>query len=160
MLTATNSSKIDISKEKTTKFIAELFAKNLKDQSTLFLYGEIGVGKTTFVKFLINFLQKNFNKTLTEIPSPTFNIVNEYEINNIIIQHYDLYRIKDKKEIFNLGILENINYQIRIIEWPGLLEEFKIKNIFNLKFEYDEDMKKRFLTVSPNPNNNFLDELK
>ncbi len=74
---ATNSGIIDISTEILTKDIAEKISTQLKKNQIIFLYGEIGVGKTTFVRYLINKLQKDKNINITEVTSPTFNILNE-----------------------------------------------------------------------------------
>tara|TARA_B100001250_G_scaffold264249_1_gene227809 strand:- start:1280 stop:1762 length:483 start_codon:yes stop_codon:yes gene_type:complete len=160
MLTATKSSRINISEEKKTKYIAEIFSKNIEVGNFLFFNGELGVGKTTFIKHLINFLQKKNKQSITEIPSPTFNLVNEYQLNSLIIKHYDLYRINDEKELKSLGFFEDNAYQITLIEWPEIIKNYKIKNIINLNFEYDEDYNKRFLTISSNIKINFLDEFK
>ena len=59
----------------------------------------MGVGKTTFVRYLINQFQKDKNINITEVTSPTFNLLNEYEINDLVIKHYDLFRLKDESEI-------------------------------------------------------------
>ena len=160
MLIATKSSRINISKEGKTKSIAEVFSKNIKLGDILFLNGELGVGKTTFVKYLINFLQKKNNQIITEIPSPTFNLINEYHLDSIIIKHYDLYRIIDERELDNLGIFENINDQITLIEWPDIIKNYKIENKIELFFEYDADYKKRFISVSSTSNISFLNEFK
>ena len=160
MLTATKSSRINISEEKKTKYIAEIFSKNIEVGNFLFFNGELGVGKTTFIKHLINFLQKKNKQSITEIPSPTFNLVNEYQLNSLIIKHYDLYRINDEKELKSLGFFEDNADQITLIEWPEIIKNYKIKNIINLNFEYDEDYNKRFLTISSNIKINFLDEFK
>ncbi|MDB2527779.1 tRNA (adenosine(37)-N6)-threonylcarbamoyltransferase complex ATPase subunit type 1 TsaE, partial [Candidatus Pelagibacter bacterium] len=109
---ATNSEKIDISSEVKTAELAKNFTKILEKGDVVFLYGEIGVGKTTFIKHLINALQKKSNLQLTEITSPTFNIVNEYDIGNLNIKHYDLFRLTDNKELENIGLLENYNEHI------------------------------------------------
>ena len=82
---ATSSGIIDISTEKLTKDIAEKISAKLKKNQIIFLYGEIGVGKTTFVKHLINKLQKDKKINITEVTSPTFNILNEYQIGDIKI---------------------------------------------------------------------------
>ena len=160
MLIATKSSRINISEENKTKFIAKVFAKNIKVGDVLFLIGELGVGKTTFIKFLINFFQINKNHSVTEIPSPTFNLINEYQIDSLILKHYDLYRIKNEKELNSIGIFEDNSEQITLIEWPEIIKNHKIKNIVYLHFEYDEDYKNRYLTISSNNKINFLDEFK
>ena len=155
---ATKSSRINISKESKTKSIAEIFSKNLISGDTLLLNGELGVGKTTFVKYLINSFQFNFNQSITEIPSPTFNLVNEYHLETLIIKHYDLYRINNEDDLKNLGIFENNIDQIRLIEWPKIIKNHKIENIIDLSFEYDEHYKERFLTLSSINKISFLDE--
>ena len=157
---ATKSSRINISDEKKTKLIAEIFSKNIKSGDTLLFSGELGVGKTTFIKYLINFLQLIFNQSITEIPSPTFNLVNEYQLEKLIIKHCDLYRINDEKELDNLGIFENNIDQIILIEWPKIIKHYKLKNAIDLFFEYDEDYNKRFLTLSSTNNISYLNEFK
>ena len=146
---ATKSSKLDISKEIITKKIAEKIANKVKKNTTLLFYGDIGIGKTTFIRYLINYLQIKNNLEITEIPSPTFNITNEYKINSLIIRHFDLYRIKDKKELNNIGINENTEDYARLIEWPEILGE-NLDSTFRLKFEYDEKLENRYLIISNN----------
>ena len=160
MLTATRSGKINISEESKTKFVAELFSKNIKKGDILYFYGPVGVGKSTFIKFFINFLQKKNNINLTEVPSPTFNMINEYQVGSLQIKHCDLYRVKDVKEIANLGIFENIFDYITLVEWPEILKSSKPKNIIELFFEYNDNYNKRILSVSSNRNINFLNEIK
>ena len=159
MLIATKSSRINISEEKKTKAIAKIFAKSIKSGDVLFFKGELGVGKTTFIKYLINFLQEDKKYPITEIPSPTFNLVNEYQIDSLILKHYDLYRINNEKELNSIGIFEDNFEQITLIEWPDIIKQNKIKNIINLHFEYDKDYNNRFLNVSSDNKIIFLDEL-
>ena len=147
MLIATRSSKIDISKESSTAKFARKFSKVLKVGDVVLLHGEIGAGKTTFIRYLINSLEKKNKVKLGEITSPTFSILNEYEIKNITIRHYDLFRIKDSDEIKNIGIYENIHDFITFIEWPGKIEK-KIKKKYNLYFKYNSKLNMRSLEVS------------
>ncbi len=160
MLTATKSSRINISEEGKTRSVAEIFSKNIKTGNIIFFKGELGVGKTTFIKYLINFLQKKNNQPITEIPSPTFNLVNEYNLEKLVIKHYDLYRINNEKELINLSIFEDISDQITLIEWPEKINNHKKNNIIDLTFEYDEEYKKRFLTISSSNKVSFIDEFK
>ena len=120
---ATKSSKIDISSEQKTEIISKKFSKYLKKGDIIFLFGEIGVGKTTFIKYLINHLQIKNNLIKTEVPSPTFNILNEYEINGLVIHHYDLFKLKDSNEIKNIGLFENYSSIITFVEWPEIIEK-------------------------------------
>ena len=145
MLTATKSSRINISEEIKTKSIAEIFSNNIKVGDTIFLRGELGVGKTTFIRYLINFLQRQNNQSITEISSPTFNLVHEYQLGSLVIKHYDLYRINDEKELANIGIYEDNPDEITLIEWPEKMKKYKTNNILDLNFEYGDEYKKDFL---------------
>ena len=146
MRIATKSSKIDISSEKKTEIISKKFSKYVKKGNIIFLFGEIGVGKTTFVKYLINHLQTKNNLIQTEVPSPTFNIVNEYEINDLVVQHYDLFRLKDSNEIKNIGLFENYNDILTLIEWPEKIID-KPKKKYELYFKYEHKSEKRFISI-------------
>ena len=159
MLTATKGGKINISEEKDTKSVAEKFSKLIKQGDFILLSGNLGVGKTTFIKFLINSLQKANKQKISEVTSPTFNITNEYQIKKTLIKHYDLYRIKNKKELYNLGIQENLNDQITLVEWPKIIKKIKVKNSINLTFEYKKNYTERYLSII-SKNKKILNEFK
>jgi len=146
MLIATNSEKIDISLEDKTSELAKSFSRTLQKGDVVYFHGEIGVGKTTFIKNLINNLQQLNKINLTEVTSPTFNLVNEYDVGNFIIQHYDLYRLTDYSEIKNIGLFENKEEIVTLIEWPEKISE-TIENKIDLFFEYSDDLNKRYLTI-------------
>ena len=112
----------------------------------LFLFGEIGVGKTTFARQLINVFELKNNIKKSEVPSPTFNILFEYELKDFIIKHYDLYRLKNEKEIKNLELFEIEEKNITLIEWPELIKN-KPTNRIDLFFKYTKDMKQRVLDI-------------
>ena len=101
-------------------------SKKVADQLTkndcIFLIGDIGVGKTTFSRYLINYLQEKNREKITEVLSPTFNLLYEYDLNDVKIMHYDLYRIVDKSELRNIGIFSDKQETIKIIEWPQLID--------------------------------------
>ena len=159
MHTATKSSKIDISLEKNTEFISKKFSNYIKKGDIIFFYGEIGVGKTTFIKYLINNLQNKNKLNLTEIPSPTFNIVNEYKIDGIIINHYDLFKLKDSKELNNIGLFENNSEVLTFVEWPEIILN-KPKNIIELFFSYENDFKERKLEIFSEYRKEIINEFK
>jgi tRNA threonylcarbamoyladenosine biosynthesis protein TsaE len=144
---ATKSGKIEISKEIETAELAKKLTKIIKKGDVVFFYGEIGVGKTTFIRHLINNFQINNNLTLTEVTSPTFNIVNEYEVNDLVIQHFDLFRLKNENETKNIGLLENSSKIITLIEWPKIIKKKPI-NVIELYFEYGKDLETRFLSIN------------
>ena len=104
------------------QLISKKIADKISEKDCIFLIGEIGVGKTTFTRSLINYFQKKEGVEQTQVLSPTFNLLYEYDIKKIKVMHYDLYRIKNTKELNQLGIFnENIN-SIKIIEWPQFIE--------------------------------------
>ena len=143
---ATKSDKIELSSEKKTQEFAVNFSKRLKAGDSIFLHGEIGVGKTTFVRYLVNTFQKENELELTEVTSPTFNLLNEYQINQIKINHYDLFRIKSNRDIKNLDLFEDNNSSITLIEWPEIIEN-KPKNLIELFFEYEKDHLSRSVQI-------------
>ena len=108
----------------------------------------MGVGKTTFVKYLINKLQKNKNLKLTEVTSPTFNLLNEYQVNNILIKHYDLFRLKDKSEITNLDLFEIDKNSITLIEWPQLIKKEQLTKTIELTFLYENELNNRSVKIN------------
>ena len=143
---ATNSEKIDISLEVNTAELAKKFSQILKRGDVVFLYGEIGVGKTTFIRHLINNFQKKNNLKITEVTSPTFNLVNEYDVWNFIIQHYDLFRLKSSQEIDNIGLFENYEKILTLVEWPEKIDKI-IKNKISLFFEYGKKNNQRTVNI-------------
>ncbi len=144
---AIKDSKIDITSEKLTKELAKEFTKYLKGGEFIFLYGEIGVGKTTFVKYFINEYQKINNLIQTEITSPTFSLLNEYHVNDIRIKHYDLFRINSKEDINNLDIFEKDNKLITLIEWPQLIADKQDIKFITLSFNYLNDLNNRTVDI-------------
>jgi tRNA threonylcarbamoyladenosine biosynthesis protein TsaE len=112
---AIKNSKIDISSEEITKELAKDFSNYLKGGEVIFLYGEMGVGKTTFVKHLINQLQIEKKLPTTEVTSPTFNLLNEYELDDLVIKHYDLFRLKDESEVKNLDLFDKLFFFLNLV---------------------------------------------
>ena len=143
---ATNSDIIDLSSEKNTEELANKILKKIQIGHIIFLYGEMGVGKTTFIRYLINGLQKKNKLKLSQVTSPTFNLLNEYQINEVKINHYDLFRLKSPIELENLDIFSDIKNVITLIEWPQIIEK-KPKNLIELTFEYKDDHKRRSVQI-------------
>ena len=144
---AIKDSTIDITSEKLTKELAKEFTKYLKGGEFVFLYGEMGVGKTTFVKYFVNEYQKINNLTQTEITSPTFSLLNEYQVKDIRIKHYDLFRINRKEDINNLDIFEKDNKLITLIEWPQLIADKQDIKFITLTFNYLNQLNDRTVDI-------------
>jgi len=124
--------------------ITKKVLSKLSNTDCIFLYGELGSGKTTFTRSLINGFQAKYKVAKTEVPSPTFNLLYEYEIKSIKIMHYDLYRLADKKEVDQLGIFENTKNVIKIVEWPEKIKKI-IENRLEITFSYEININDRNL---------------
>tara|TARA_B100000575_G_scaffold80791_1_gene63440 strand:+ start:209 stop:658 length:450 start_codon:yes stop_codon:yes gene_type:complete len=144
---AIKDSKINITSEKSTKKLAQKFVKYLKGGEFIFLYGDIGVGKTTFVKYFINQYQILSNLPKTEITSPTFSLLNEYQVKDVRIKHYDLFRIKNKEETKNLDIFEKDIKIITFVEWPQLINDKQNVKSIDLTFTYLNDLNDRIVEI-------------
>ena len=129
--------------------IADKIKKILLPGDVVFLHGEIGVGKTTFARLLINGFENEKKLKKSQVLSPTFNIVFEYEIKEFTIKHFDLYRLKNSNDIKNVGLFENLEQSITLIEWPELIIN-KPENRFDLFFKYAEDYNERSLIIKTN----------
>ena len=120
-----------------TQNFSKNISKIISAGDIIFLYGEIGVGKTTFVRFFINYIESKNGIKNSDVLSPTFNIVYDYDVGNIKILHYDLYRLKNYKDISQLGMFETSNDSIKIVEWPELIES-KPKDRVDIQFQYSK----------------------
>ena len=129
--------------------ISNKIKKILSPGDVIFLHGEIGVGKTTFARLLINNYESEKKLKKSEVLSPTFNIVFEYDIKEFTIKHFDLYRLKNERDIQNIGLYENSEHSIILIEWPELIKK-KPSNRIDIFFEYMEDMNERSLIIKTN----------
>ena len=123
---------------------SEKVADYLKEKDSILLFGEIGVGKTTFTRYLINYLQKKEGSDATEVLSPTFNLLYEYDLKKYKIMHYDLYRLKNEKELDNLGIFQEKENTIKIIEWPSLIK-IPVFNKLEIYLDYSKNENERKL---------------
>jgi tRNA threonylcarbamoyladenosine biosynthesis protein TsaE len=126
--------------------VAKQLLKNISTK-TILLYGDMGVGKTTLIKYIVKVIGSH-----DEVSSPTFSIVNEYESKNDLIYHFDLYRIKDLEEAYNFGI-EDYLYSNKwvIIEWPNIIESIVPKQFDRIDLELNAD-NSRTLKLNYKPN--------
>ena len=128
------------------KQISKKISQKLKDGDCVFLIGEIGVGKTTLTRHLINNIQSQKRLKETEVLSPTFNLLYEYEIKDLKIMHYDLYRIKKTEELEHLGIFSENEKTIKIVEWPDLIKT-PLNNKLEIHLEYGKSDNERKMNI-------------
>ena len=138
---------MNLNSTKDTKSLSVKISKIIAAGDIIFLYGNIGVGKTTFVRFLINNLEIENRIKKSDVLSPTFNIVYDYDIGDIKILHYDLYRLKNYKDILQLGMFETSHNCIKIIEWPELIDS-KPKDRIDILFQYSKLMDYRTVKIN------------
>lgn len=119
--------------DKLCENLSQLFSST----NILLLEGEMGSGKTTFVKSLLKHLECK-----DEVNSPTYAIVNEYQTKEFVVYHFDLHRLKDEEELLNIGFEEYLNKGICIIEWPQIAESFIDEYIRIKLFKIDENTRK------------------
>ena len=131
---------------KDTQNLSSKISKIVNSGDIIFLYGEIGAGKTTFVRFFINYLESKNGIKNSDVLSPTFNIVYDYDIGNIRILHYDLYRLKNYKDISQLGMFETSQDNLIIIEWPEMIKS-KPKDRIDILFQYSKLMNSRKVKI-------------
>ena len=119
------------------KKFCEDVSLHLKKGDIICLLGDLGSGKTTFSRYLINSIYKNQNKEPpTVIKSPSFPILLTYELNNFEIYHYDLYRVSKSSELNHLNLFEELSNSITLVEWPEIIfDSFKNYNYFSIKFD-------------------------
>ena len=116
--------------------LSKEFAKKIKISEIVLFKGDLGSGKTTFIRSIINNIYLlNKKKRPTKIPSPSFPILQIYSLNNFSIYHYDFFRVKKVNEINEIGFEENIIGNITFIEWPELV----ISKIYDYKY-YEVDI--------------------
>ena len=128
------------------KQISKKISQKLKNGDCVFLIGEIGVGKTTLTRHLINNIQSQKRLKETEVLSPTFNLLYEYEIKDLKIMHYDLYRIKKAEELEHLGIFSENEKTIKIVEWPDLIKT-PLTNKLEVHLEYGKNDNERKMNI-------------
>jgi len=129
------------------KILIKKISNKLKIGNVIYLRGELGAGKTAVTKILIQNLFKKYKKKEPIVTSPTFNIVQYYLINKqLIIAHYDLYRLKKSSDINNIGLYDLEDKMISIIEWPELIKK-KHKNRIEIKLSYTKKSNERNVSI-------------
>ena len=119
---------IYLSNQEDTKKFATNLAKHAEVGDIITLRGDLGAGKTSFAQY---FIQAIAGENI-EVTSPTFNLVHLHQLKSVTIWHFDLYRLTDKKEIYELGIEDAMHEGITLIEWPEIISNILPKNRLDL----------------------------
>ena len=132
-------------------FMAEMFAKLLKLSDTLLLSGDVGSGKTFFARGVIQEMMRNQSILVEEIPSPTFTIVQTYDLLCPPVWHLDCYRLSNANEIIELGLEDAFETGICLIEWPNKMGAFKPQRNISITFDQIEtDYDNRAISIELN----------
>lgn len=123
-------------KEDDTKKLAIQFAKIAKKGDVFALYGTLGVGKSCFSRYFIERLTN-----ITDVPSPTFTLVQTYEADEFDIYHYDMYRLKTPEEAYELGVEEAFYTGVNLVEWPEKIAYILPKNIWKINISIENDVR-------------------
>jgi len=121
-----------------TAALATAFAPLLSVGNTILLNGSVGAGKTHFARALISTCLNDIN-ALEDIPSPTFTLVQTYELNHVDIWHADLYRLTSLSEVYELGLDTAFEDAICLLEWSNRLGEMLPKNALTLNLNITEE---------------------
>ena len=112
------------------------------NKGVIFLKGELGSGKTTFVQKYLK-----YKYAFTNTSSPTFGLVNTYPINDIMIYHYDLYRIIKPAELNDIGFYDNLESNaLHFIEWPEIIPKQISKP--NIIINFQSLSKERIISIN------------
>ena len=133
--------KINLDNLRETEKLAQNIAKRIKPKTFISLRGKLGVGKTTLASLIIN----NLSQKKIRVLSPTFSLVNIYDLKNIKVWHYDLFRLKNKTEIFELDF-ELALLDCVIVEWPEIITEYLPNKRIDIYLDEDESFL-RYATV-------------
>ncbi len=137
--------KIEINSEQQMREFASNFAEGLQKGDIVLLYGDLGVGKTVFCRSLIKALCGDN----TEVPSPTFTLVQLYDYDGSNIWHFDLYRLSDPSEVYELGWEEALSEGIVLVEWPERLGKMIPNGAISVSISVlDKDPNARDIEVS------------
>ena len=126
--------KFTVYTQQETEAVAKRFGKLVHVDACFALYGDLGAGKTTFSKYLI----QSLNPKIKDVTSPTFNIIQTYPSDISEIWHVDCYRLKSKEEAYELGLQEAIGQFITIIEWPEIIEDLLPDNAVRIYFKFED----------------------
>ncbi|MFV0431546.1 MAG: tRNA (adenosine(37)-N6)-threonylcarbamoyltransferase complex ATPase subunit type 1 TsaE [Alphaproteobacteria bacterium] len=132
--------------EEQTIEIASEFAKTLQKGDCVAFFATLGMGKSVFCRSIIQSLMTE----IEHVPSPTFTLVQTYQNNQTEIWHFDLYRLEEPEEVFELGLEEALNNAISLIEWPQNMGSFLPQNAIKIYIESGDKPNERIIKINSN----------
>ncbi len=131
-----------------TESLAEILAGCCHVGDCIALQGELGAGKTAFARGFVNSLCQ-YN---VEVISPTFTLVQIYEMSEGMIWHFDLYRLENVNDIYETGMEEALSEALTLIEWPEMVMHLLPESRLNVHIAYGENDNQRIITLTGNEN--------
>lgn len=128
--------------ENETKQVAKIIAPLLQSGDVVALQGTLGVGKTTFTRALVQYLTHE----KTDVPSPTFTLLQTYETPDFTLYHFDFYRLKSPQEAYEVGIEDAFEQGVSVIEWPEKIGRLMPKRHKTISFEIMNDGSRKIST--------------
>lgn len=141
----TGAYELELEGEAATQRLGRALAGILRAGDLVALWGDLGMGKSTLARSLIQARLRLGGRKPEDVPSPTFTLVQTYEAGDISLAHFDLYRIADPAEIYELGLEEALEEGAALIEWPGRLEELLPQERLDILLEPGRKGRRAFL---------------
>lgn len=139
-----HKTQIHLSNLDQTNLFASRLAKIAKIGDIITFSGELGAGKTSFIQYFI----RSLSKDEIEVNSPTFNLLHIYKLDKINIWHYDLYRLKNQEEIYELGLEEGFDYGVSLIEWPEIIYDILPSDRLEIQISFSDQEQAREITLT------------
>ncbi len=141
-----------------TLALGESIGKMISQGLAIALKGDLGAGKTTFVKGLAKGLGVSEDYYIT---SPTFTIINEYPVSPLTLCHLDLYRLSSADELEYIGFDDLLDdTHVMVVEWPDILKDISFPFDIEIRFEFDENYNRRIsVSASGQRGKNLLSKL-
>ena len=123
---------------------AKLLAPHMARRDVITFTGNLGSGKTSLIQFLV----KNLSSEEVEVTSPSFNLLHVYKLNQLELWHFDLYRLKNLVEVYELGIEDAFEEGVSLIEWPELINSILPQNRLEIKLSFTEKEGARIINLT------------
>ena len=131
-----------LSSMKDTIQFGQLLAENVVAGDTVLLSGDVGVGKTALARSCIQARLSEIG-AMEDVPSPTYTLVQVYDLTTTQIWHADLYRLNSIDELYELGLDQAFEESICLIEWPNLLGSLRPEGALSLQMDAIDDDRRR-----------------